>query len=658
MKNKLLIFSLFFVSVGVFAQLTVKPNGAIDSYLYVKNQVLYVEGEVNLTQNNPAGNRVASIYLRDGGQLIQGGNSSTNSGNGFLSVQQKTDPTNSWAYYHWAPPVGNSEDLGGASGNINFGVGSLYEALPGPGLITPEEGTIARKVATTPDRNGYTDPQLTVSTRWLYTRMIPLTEQEDAYDRINSDNAVPAGFGFTMKGVNQGIQPTVDRNGVVSNHEQLYEFRGRPNSGTFEIPVQEPDGSEIRMTLSGNPYPSALDLNRVYYDSENSDLIAFYYYDEDRTVGSHFYSDVPYGFATWVPGPPNPDGTPGEFGYESGLYVAAAFNIRDKFGGIQGGGTNLNLKTATRIAPIGQGIMFGGSSATPTNIKIKNEHRRFIKEGLYSIYHRPNGTTTSDNSEFNDTSSHQFSFGRNNMLSQLRLYVAFNQELTRDLLLGFSNEATDGFDRGYDAPSPMGMASDAYIPIVRDNEVRPHVISTTNYQVDKRIPISIIMEEQGRVDIIVAEEINRVYSEIYLYDTHNHTQRNLDYSISNSQNSDYRGTTLFLPAGEHHDRFYIVFEQQILSPKRNNDIKDFKNSVNVYQNNPEHQLEIHNPSRYNIKSLALYDMTGKLVLLKKNLGNNHIHSFYTGNLSDGVYIVKLLTADDMSVDYKTIVRNK
>src|SRR5690554_243038 len=246
MKNILLGVAFILVANGAFGQLTVKPTANGDpSYMYVKDQVVYVENDINLTVNNDS-EYDASIYLRDGGQLIQGDHAtSTNTGNGYLSVQQKTEPTNAYAYYHWASPVGNSQDLGGTPGDINFGVGSIYQPLGGPDGLNLEDGTRAQQAQTTPLRNGYRDPEngntLTISTRWLYTRPEPKTEAEAAYQRINSNNAVRPGLGFTMKGVHKGPQPTVDRDGPESYHEEIYEFRGRPNSGTFEIPVQGPD---------------------------------------------------------------------------------------------------------------------------------------------------------------------------------------------------------------------------------------------------------------------------------------------------------------------------------------------------------------------------------------------------------------------------------
>src|SRR5690606_26467045 len=255
MKNLLLFSTLLLTTCGAFAQLSVKPNGTADSYVFVKAQILYVEGDIALTRNSALGDYEASIYLRENGQLIQGGETSTNSGNGQLSVQQNSPDTNAWAYYYWCSPIGNAGLNGNTApyGNQNFGVSHLYD--PSVGSLTA-----AKQVLTLTGRDGLaTDPTITVSTRWLYTHMLPGTEAEGHYTRMNSNNAAVAGFGFTMKGVGPITNPVLD---------QTYDFRGRPNSGTFTIPL----GIEL-MTLSGNPYPSALDLNKLFYDKPDNDAL-------------------------------------------------------------------------------------------------------------------------------------------------------------------------------------------------------------------------------------------------------------------------------------------------------------------------------------------------------------------------------------------------
>ncbi|MDX1783840.1 MAG: hypothetical protein R3361_06755, partial [Aequorivita vladivostokensis] len=309
MKNLLLFSTLLLSTTGVFAQLTVKPNGSNDSFIYVNDEVVFVTQEINLERNGTANNREASIYLRNNAQLMQGGTTSTNSGDGQLSVQQNTRVTSPWGYYLWCSPVGYTGPVGtpAAQGNTPFGVGQIYEALP-------TSITAAQPTATVASHNGYNFPRLTISTRWLYTHLNPGTEAESNYQRMNSNNAAPAGFGFTMKGVNNGPNVTA---GPPSNHVQLYEFRGRPNNGDFSVPVQGPAQSgptgtpfrtDARMTLTGNPYPSALDLNRVFFELGNEALSAFYFYDEDRNVATHYYSAKPYGYGVFLPMVSNPNG--------------------------------------------------------------------------------------------------------------------------------------------------------------------------------------------------------------------------------------------------------------------------------------------------------------------------------------------------------------
>lgn len=664
---KYLLSTLFLLTAFLGqAQLSIQPNGNVPSYMYVKGQVLYVTNDIDLDKN-AAGDYEASIYLRDGGQLIQGNTTSSNSGKGYLSVQQKTDPTNAYAYYHWNSPVGNSEDLGSQSGNINFGIRSIYQALGGPDNLSPELGTRAQRALTTSGRNGYINPDMTISTRWTYIKPVPIYEHLDGYIRIRAANDVQPGFGFLMKGVHNGPQPAVDRNGPISNHEQLYEFRGRPNSGTFEIPVLGPDPNgpngdfQQQLVLAGNPYPSALDLNWLYNDPDNDALDAFYFYDEDRTVGSHFYDDRPSGFATWIPSGGYDISPPGDLTYNPGSYTSASFYIWNAYGSGTSAGATSSRPAATRIAPIGQGIMFAGKPGvnTPTNVKIKNEHRRFVKQGAYSVFHRPAydsefSTETSEPEGNPESSSIAVSIADllSQRMSKLRLYTVFDDALTRDLLLTFSNNATDGYDRGFDGPSPGGVSTDAYFPIMRNGKMEQFVISGTKYAKAKRIPISFKLTKTTDIDMYIAEEENKQWKLVFLYDSQEDTYRLLKPLDENPM-----AERLTLPAGEYHDRFYITFGIASFSVI-SIELPTLKEQVNVFQNNPRHNLEIRNPQSHELKSIHLFDVTGKLILSENNLGDRTYHEFSTSHFSDGVYLVKITTNTDMQVDYKVVIMNK
>lgn len=651
MKNLLLFSTILLTSTGAFAQLTVKPNGAADSYVYVKDQVLFVTSDINLTRNGVANNQEASIYLRDNGQLIQGGTTSTNSGNGQLSVQQNTPETNAWAYYYWCSPITNAP--AGAPGNRSFGVAHLYEPLPGLGV------TAAQQTATTTGREGTIIPRMTISTRWLYTHVNPGTEAESDYQRMNSNNAAPAGFGFIMKGV--GL--------VAPGADQTYDFRGRPNSGTFAIPVAAPipnlpNAPIPQMTLAGNPYASALDLNQLFWDTGNEELGAFWYYDEDRTVNSHNYSQKPFGYGVYAPGPKDLDGNLND-NSDPGIYTNAPFYIYNSGGGTgTSTGNSTNGDQNKRYAPIGQGIMFVGGPAPLGGdgfVNVKNSQRIFHREGTAgSVFQRPTGDETVNENNLGDlgpigTTASETTTTIDNRPSQMRLWAIFDDAVTRDMVLAFYDEATDGYDRGLDGMSAQDLKNDAYFPIGNDNDRAPYVINGIKYDVNKQIPIAFKLNKQSNIKLQIIEQIKKPYEHVLLFDSQENTYKELSTAST-------LAPTLTLPAGKYENRFFIVFR----SPFIKKDIPTtelartelVRENVTFFQNNPQHQMEVSNPEGYTLKSASVYDMSGKLVISESNLGDNNKYTFYTGNLSDGVYLVKLMTTDNIAIDYKAIVHNQ
>jgi len=223
------------------------------------------------------------------------------------------------------------------------------------------------------------------------------------------------------------------------------------------------------------------------------------------------------------------------------------------------------------------------------------------------------------------------------------------------MLLVFSDLATDGYDRGYDGLSPMGMKTDAYFPVGNDSERLPYVINAVNYDENKQIPINFKLNKTTEIKLLIAEEVKKPYEKIFLYDRQDNSFRRIGTRLTFP-------FSLTLDAGHYDNRFFIVFKK---AEYRNNSstasIEDQEKiiaSVAMFQNNPQKQLEISNPEGHTIKSAIVYDMNGKMVIQKQNLGTNSSYSFYTGNLSDGVYLVKLTTKDDITIDYKAIVHNK
>jgi len=51
-------------------------------------------------------------------------------------------------------------------------------------------------------------------------------------------------------------------------------------------------------------------------------------------------------------------------------------------------------------------------------------------------------------------------------------------------------------------------------------------------------------------------------------------------------------------------------------------------------------------------------MSGKLVVTRKNLGSERNLVVSTTDLADGVYLIQLVTSENINIDYKMIIQNK
>ena len=110
MKNLLLIPTLLLVSAIPVAQLYVAPNTSgtpSDSYIYVNDQVLFVEDDVELVENTVDPSTEASIYLRNDSQLIQGESNGANAGSGYISIYRENPGSDAWDYTFYGSPVGD-----------------------------------------------------------------------------------------------------------------------------------------------------------------------------------------------------------------------------------------------------------------------------------------------------------------------------------------------------------------------------------------------------------------------------------------------------------------------------------------------------------------------------------------------------------------------
>ncbi len=645
MKNLLFTTTMLLIAASSLAQLYVKPTtvGNNPSYIYAKDVQLYVEGTIGL-EKNPLGDYEGSIYLREQAQLFQGGTTSYNSGDGLLSVYQTTN-ADQYDYNYWSSPVGLNA---GAIGNTTNGPLRINVSDDSTTLPTDTGGTTFN-----PNWTGISTPtSLRISSTWLYKH----TNESIDWQYVGGADGVQPGYGFSMKGTNTSTGATANDDPNV----QQYDFRGRPNTGDIEVNLTGDEG-----TLAGNPYPSALDLAKFFYEPGNESIDEILFWDEDRSVDSHYYVDNKGGYGSWIPL------TAGAGNTLPGMYTPAPFLSYDNNGDPENTAGDPGVIDGAiyprRFSPIGQGFMIN-SDATGGTVTFKNSMRTFVAmDGTNSVlrsadtptsqsnnlasidtnYQDENNTDDDDN-EDNEGSDWESSLS--NTIPYMRLNAYFPGSHRREMALLFSNQSTKGFDRGFDANHPMDASSEMAMTI---EDGRKLVIQTIPWSVDAIVPLMVKVDIPGSIVLSAYEETNLPFQDAYLFDlAHSSYQLITDGNTATANIEDI---------GESTNRFYIVFKSQDqveYETAEKTGLNLAKETVDVFQDNRLSVMEILNPERFDIKEAAVFDMSGKLVHTERNIGDQTRYNFPTTTLSDGVYIVKLTTQDNLLLDYKITIYNK
>jgi hypothetical protein len=75
----------------------------------------------------------------------------------------------------------------------------------------------------------------------------------------------------------------------------------------------------------------------------------------------------------------------------------------------------------------------------------------------------------------------------------------------------------------------------------------------------------------------------------------------------------------------------------------------------ISQNNANQMVTVQNPNLLEIKSVTLYDLTGKQIFDKQRLGSQNSYQFSTSGLASSVYLVEVLTSENRKMVQKIIV---
>ncbi|MEN3323424.1 LamG-like jellyroll fold domain-containing protein [Mariniflexile soesokkakense] len=527
-----------------------------------------------------------TLDLMNDSQLVQTTTSDlVTSATGKL-LRRQEGTSNAFRYNYWSSPVG----IQGATGLIdnNAATNNTNNTAFTLNMLKDETG-FNMQFASAYNQAGK------ISTYWLYTFKNGLTYWDWA--SVKPNTLLEPGVGYTQKGTgNAGLQ-------------QQYIFEGKPNNGTIIVKVTDKGGpgsvTNVSKTeyLLGNPYPSALDIHKFIDD--NKGIIGGTVQLWQQWAGnSHNLNEYQGGYA----------------------HVNKLGAIRaSQFTGIYGAtlGTLEGTLPPERYLPIGQAFI--AEIVASGNVVFNNSQRKFVKEidaygvvgSILSLFKSGNKQSKSSNGpEGND----------NNSMKKIRL--EFNSvvgpKTKRELLLGFSESTTDGFDYGYDSENIEVNNNDFNLDLEGKNMNMQAYAPITS---DKAVPLNFKSSGNNTFEI-KATELKNIDEdqEVYLRDNETDTYFDLRqgtaYKFSSTQ-------------GKFNKRFELVFQskQQSLSAEEIMAPENF-----IYYQNTTNTL-YGKKLKASIDKLAIVNIRGQTVLEFNNVSQDMLtNGMKITGVATGTYI--------------------
>ncbi|WP_308993553.1 T9SS type A sorting domain-containing protein [Mariniflexile litorale] len=601
-----------------------------DTYLYAKDVVVTVTNDIRL--DTPTSN----LYFRGDAQLYQVADIK-NSDAGKLSIYQN-QTTNIYEYNYWCSPVGVSVE-GTAKANVPFNGSNIHDPVDDADISNVNSTAYLYTSA-------YNGTATALSNYWMYT--LRDGEGYNSWNQILNTGNAGTGYGYTLKG--------------SPNTNNVLDFRGRPNNGTIEVSCSfdgvdnQPNSGtpNYAETLTGNPYPSALDLKLFFVNSPNNqaDLMPQIFFWEQKQNNSHYLVDYEGGYGTYAPG------NLGDL-LDNGTYTNATFENYNSDGGTigdtSGNTTDFSANNSRRFAAVGQGFVIM-SNVNGGNAFFENSMRVYLAEdstpgGDGSIFARNGNSKTS---KTNNSKKAVIAMSQNGVdydalfknptiVPEIRLHTRIDNTFYKENVIAFreSTPNNDTYNRFYDATSINELSSDAYL-ISSDKKL---AIKSINYSEATRLPIGFKASKNSTLFSIKIHKLNNVPNDVnvFLFD-------NLNNTYTDVKNGAFEVT---LDKGTHNNRFEITFAKNTLDVA-DNTFTDF----NVFQNNNISQLKLLNPNSLSITSIKVFDVSGKQVLVDLINSAKNEYKYSTKSLSDGVYIVKIESLNKQVFSKKVVISNK
>ncbi len=545
-----------------------------------------------------------TIDLADDSQLVQGPYSDlVTSATGKILRRQEGNANKFW-YNYWTSPVGS---LAASSLTDNNGSGNNANNTPFS-LNMLKDGAGSNIQFT----NAF-DEVGKVSTEWLHTFQNGITYFN--WNQITPITAIQPGVGYTQKGTGN------------AGTEQQYLFEGKPNNGTILVAADDvSDAMEVvdgeskkdvtlTTTLIGNPYPSALDAIQFINDNKpgtgNGSINGTIILWEQWAGTSHYLSTYEGGYA-----------------YINLLTPVRAYQHADI--PIVDQVITQGIKTPTNFLPVGQGFFVEVISDTG-DIEFNNGQRVFKKEDLgESVFYRSSNSDIQASAEESAAET-----------QILRLEFGVSSGASRSFVLGFTEDATDGYDYGLDGGLINDPPADDMGSLLNGEQ---YVIQAfAPYTPDKEIDL--VLHASGNFTYTLkSTEISNFPEDQDLFIKDNLTGQNYDLRSAEP----YNFTSV---SGSFTDRFQVVF-QDPAALSTENFITD---NTLIYINQTEDKLYVKQLTDQ-AREVSFTNMLGQSIKTFSSVNNQALENgIDISKLRPGVYVVSIKTVNDQSIDKKVII---
>jgi hypothetical protein len=453
-----------------------------------------------------------------------------------------------------------------------------------------------------------------ISTEWLHNFQNGITYYD--WIQITPGTLIQPGVGYTQKGTGN------------AGTEQQYLFEGKPNNGTILVAADDvSDAMEVvdgeskqnvtlTTTFIGNPYPSALDAIQFINDNKpgtgNGTISGTILLWEQWAGDSHY-------LATYE----------GGYGYINTLATVRAYQHADI--PIADQVITEGIKTPTNFLPVGQGFFVEVIKDTG-DIEFNNAQRVFKKEDSgESVFFRSSNDSITETSTEETAAETQI----------LRLEFGVSSGASRSFVIGFSEDATDGYDYGLDG----GLINDP------PDDDMGSLLDGQQYVIQAFAPYTADKE----IDLVLHASGNFTYT---LESTEiSNFPENQDLFIKDlltGQNYDLRSAEPYnftSVAGSFTDRFKVVFQD----PAALSTEEFVTDNTLIYVNQPEEKLYVKQLSDQ-AKGVNLINMLGQTVKSFDNIDNQTLENGISiKSLNSGVYVVSIKSKKNQIVDKKIVV---